>query len=52
MLELGLKNESVTHLLNSRPDQKKELLNILPDIKTNLDENIMRNKEIYKKPGN
>lgn len=29
-LELGLKNQSVTHLLDSRPDQKKDLENILP----------------------
>ena len=32
-LELGLKNPSVTHLLDSRPDQKKDLENILPEIK-------------------
>lgn len=49
-LELGLKNPSVTHLLDSRPDQKKDLENILPEIKGELEENLMRNKEIYQKP--
>lgn len=50
-LELGLKNPAVTHLLDSRPDQKKELENIVPEIRESLETNLMRNKEIYKKPG-
>lgn len=50
-LELGLKNPSVTHLLDSRPDQRKELENILPEIRDSLEFNVKRNKEIYKKPG-
>ena len=50
-LELGLKNQSVTHLLDSRPDQKKDLENILPEIKNSLEDNLLRNKEIYQKPG-
>jgi len=49
-LELGLKNPSVTHLLDNRPDQRKELENILPEIRESLEVNVKRNKEIYKKP--
>ena len=30
LLDLGLSNQSVTPLLNNRPDQKKELLQIKP----------------------
>ena len=51
LLELGLKNQSVTHLLDSRPEQRTDLENILPELKSSLEENLMRNKEIYKKPG-
>ncbi len=32
LLEIGLNNASVVPLLNSRPDEKKELLNIKPQI--------------------
>ncbi len=51
-LDLGLKNPSVAQLLDSRPDQRKELENILPEIKESLEVNLKRNKEIYKKAGN
>jgi len=38
--------------LDNRPDQRKELENILPEIRESLEVNVKRNKEIYKKPGN
>jgi hypothetical protein len=41
---LGLKNQNVTHLLDNRPDQRKELENILPEIRDSLEVNIKRNK--------
>lgn len=49
LLELGLNNPAVVPLLNSRPDQKKELLTIKPQLEASLNNNIKRNKEIYKK---
>ena len=49
LLNLGLSNENVVHLLNQRPDQKKDLLNIKPQLEASLNKNIMRNQEIYKK---
>lgn len=51
LLELGLSNENVVHLLDQRPDQKKDLQRIRPELKASLERNINRNKEIYKKPG-
>lgn len=51
LLNLGLNNENVVHLLNQRPEQKKDLLNIKPLLEAALNKNIMRNQEIYKKPG-
>ena len=51
-LDLGLHNQSVKHLLDSKPDQKKDLENILPEIKSSLEENILRNEKIYFKKGN
>ena len=35
-LDLGLNNQSVKHLLDSKPEQKKDLENILPEIKSSL----------------
>lgn len=52
LLNLGLSNESVVHLLNQRPEQKKELINIKAPLEASLNKNVMRNKEIYKKAGN
>lgn len=49
LLDLGLNNPAVVPLLNSRPDQKKELLTIKPQLEASLNNNIKRNKEIYKK---
>lgn len=50
LLNLGIQNENVVHLLNQRPDQKKELLNIKPFLESSLAKNIERNDQIYKKP--
>lgn len=50
LLDLGLNNENVVHLLDQRPEQKKELLKIRPELKAALDKNLSRNREIYKKP--
>ena len=49
LLDLGLNNQSVAPLLNNRPDQKKELLQIKPVLQADLKNNIKRNQEIYKK---
>ena len=49
LLNLGLSNENVVHLLNQRPEQKKDLLNIKPLLEGSLNKNVMRNTEIYKK---
>lgn len=46
---MGLNNQAVVPLLNSRPDQKKELLNIKPLLEKSLQNNIKRNQEIYKR---
>lgn len=43
LLGLGLTNESVSHLLDQRPEQKKDLLKIKPELETALNKNIMRN---------
>ncbi len=43
LLNLGLTNESVSHLLDQRPEQKKDLLKIKPELETALNKNIMRN---------
>lgn len=43
LLSLGLTNESVSHLLDQRPEQKKDLLKIKPELETALNKNIMRN---------
>ena len=44
LLELGLNNQAVVPLLNSRPEEKKELLNIKPQLEASLKTNINRNK--------
>lgn len=44
LLTLGLTNENVLHLLNQRPDQKKELQLIKPELENSLKKNLMRNK--------
>ena len=49
LLDLGLNNNVVLPLLNNRPDQKKELLNIKPHIEASLKTNVQRNQQIYKK---
>jgi hypothetical protein len=49
LLDLGLNNQAVIPLLNSRPEEKKELLNIKPQLEASLKTNITRNKEIYKR---
>lgn len=49
LLNLGLTNESVVHLLDQRAEQKKDLLKIKPELEAALNKNLMRNKEIYKK---
>jgi hypothetical protein len=49
LLEIGLNNNVVAHLLNNRPEQKKELLNIKPHIESSLKTNLQRNAQIYKK---
>ena len=51
LLELGLNNKDVNHLLDQRPEQKKDLANIKPQLELSLQKNIARNKEIYKKAG-
>ncbi len=43
LLNLGLANESVSHLLDQRPEQKKDLLKIKPELEAALNKNIMRN---------
>lgn len=43
LLNLGLSNESVSHLLDQRPEQKKDLLKIKPELEAALNKNIMRN---------
>ena len=49
LLDLGLNNNAVVPLLNNRPDQKKDLLQIKPQVETSLKTNIQRNQQIYKK---
>jgi hypothetical protein len=49
LLDIGLTNQAVIPLLNSRPVEKKELMNIKPQLEASLKNNINRNKEIYKK---
>lgn len=44
LLEIGLANQSVLPLLNSRPEEKKDLLNIKPQIENSLKTNIKRNQ--------
>ena len=44
LLELGLNNQAVIPLLNCRPEQKKELLNVKPQLEASLKTNITRNK--------
>ncbi len=44
LLNLGLTNESVVHLLDQRPEQKKDLLKIKPELEATLNKNVMRNK--------
>lgn len=44
LLNLGLANENVIHLLNQRPDQKKYLGRIKPELEAALVKNINRNK--------
>ena len=49
LLDIGLSNQAVTPLLNNRPEAKKELLQIKPELEGKLKTNVTRNKEIYKK---
>lgn len=49
LLNLGLTNQNVVHLLDQRAEQKKDLQKIKPDLEAALNKNIMRNQEIYKK---
>lgn len=49
LLDLGLVNQAVLPLLNTRPEQKKELTNIRPLIEASLKTNSKRNQEIYKR---
>jgi hypothetical protein len=49
LLDIGLSNESVLPLLNTRPEEKKELLKIKPQLESSLKTNIKRNQEIYKR---
>lgn len=44
LLDLGLTNQAVIPLLNSRPVEKKELMNIKPQLEASLKNNINRNK--------
>lgn len=44
LLNLGLTNESVSHLLDQRPEQKKDLQKIKPELQASLNKNVMRNK--------
>jgi len=48
LLDIGLNNSVVAPLINNRPDQKKELLNIKPQVESSLKNNVERNKQIYK----
>ena len=48
LLDIGLNNNVVAPLINNRPDQKKELLNIKPQVESSLKNNVERNKQIYK----
>lgn len=50
LLGLGLSNQNVSHLLDKRPDQKKYLQLLKPDLEASLHHNEQRNSEIYKKP--
>jgi hypothetical protein len=49
LLDIGLNNQTVVPLINSRPEEKKELLNIKPQIENSLKTNLKRNQEIYKR---
>ena len=49
LLDLGLNNENVVHLMDQRPEQKKDLQKIRPELKAALEKNLNRNNEIYKK---
>ena len=49
LLEIGLNNNVVAPLLNNRPQQKKDLLNIKPQVEQSLKTNVQRNQQIYKK---
>lgn len=44
LLDLGLNNQSVAQLIDSRPDEKKELLKIRPLLEESLKKNIVRNQ--------
>lgn len=44
LLELGLNNQAVLPLLNSRPQQKAELTNIKPQLENSLKTNVKRNQ--------
>lgn len=49
LLGLGLDDPNVAQLLNSRPEEKKELVFIKPNLEKELQTNLKRNQEIYKK---
>jgi hypothetical protein len=44
LLNIGLNNEHVAHLLDQRPEQKKELLKIKPQLEASYNQNVNRNK--------
>lgn len=44
LLNLGLTNENVVHLLDQRPEQKKDLQKIKPELEAALNKNVMRNQ--------
>lgn len=49
LLNIGLTNQNVAHLLDGRPEEKKYLQLLKPDLEASLHHNEQRNKEIYKK---
>ena len=44
LLNIGLTNQSVSHLLDQRPDEKKYLQLLKPDLENSLKHNEQRNK--------
>lgn len=49
LLELGLNNQVVAPLWQNRQEEKKDLMNIKPQLENSLKTNVERNKQIYKK---